>query len=61
MLIEVISHTAAGEVNVQYFHEIDEQQDDKILLERLGLHQINPMSMQKMRLGKKYVQDKTQT
>lgn len=24
VFIEVISHTAAGEVNVQYFHEIDE-------------------------------------
>lgn len=33
VFVEVISITAAGEVNVQCFHEIDERQDDKILLE----------------------------
>lgn len=53
--MEVISHTAAGEVNVQYFHEIDEQQDDKIFLEGFGLHQINPISMQKWDWGKKKI------
>ena len=47
MLFEVISRTAAENVNIQCFQEIDERQDDKTLLEWVGLHQIDPISMEK--------------
>lgn len=43
------------------FHEIDERQDDKILLEWVGLHQINPISMWKWDWKKKYVQERQST